>query len=104
MKVKSSLCAILLASLALPLVTACNSLTVSGRVSVKGSEPHTYLVLVSEERGAFTIVGPLKEEIRRNYQGKYLKVRGRIVEGPGLPVPHPQLEVLEILEVRSGPF
>jgi hypothetical protein len=86
------------------LLASCNSLTLSGRVSVKGNEPLTYLVLVSEEKGAFTIVGPLKEEIRRNHQGKYLKVRGRIVEEPQGPGLHPNLEVLEILEIRSRPF
>ena len=60
--------------------------------------------LFYEEKGAFTIVGPLKEEIRRNHQGQYLKVRGRIVEKPEGPGLHPNLEVLEILEIRSRPF
>ncbi|MBN1836779.1 MAG: hypothetical protein JW820_13070 [Spirochaetales bacterium] len=77
----------------------CTSLTVAGRVAVKGSEPHTYLVLVAANQD-YKIVGPLREEIWRRYQGQRIRVRGRLVRkaiGPGFPA---ELEVLEIRKVE----
>lgn len=90
-----------LAVVALSLLTmsACSSLKVAGRVAVKGNEPHTYLVLVSDSR-EYKLVGPLQEKIWKTYQGQRIRVRGRIVRealGPGFPA---ELEVLEILEVE----
>ena len=41
--------AVLVLLAASALLASCNSLILKGRVSLKGSEPHTYLVLVSEE-------------------------------------------------------
>ena len=83
----------------------CNSVSVQGKVAVKGNEPFTYVALVADGNVEYSIVGPLKIEIREKYQGRYLKVRGRIVR-PSRPKPGPPagLEVLEILEVRDKPF
>lgn len=93
----------------------CNSVSVQGKVAVKGNEPFTYVALVADENVEYSIVGPLKSEIREKYQGRYLKVRGRIIRsgpsvgspskpGPSTPGPPVELEVLEILEVRNKPF
>jgi hypothetical protein len=90
--------------LAAGILGACDSTTLSGRIKLRGNEPFTYTVLITEEEGTLKIVGPLVEEIRSKYQGNYLRVRGRLVEHREPPGPHRALEVLEILEVRSKPF
>ena len=77
----------------------CSSVKIAGRVAVKGSEPHTYLVLVSNGQD-YKLVGPLRDEIWKSFQGRRIRVRGRIVRearGPGFPA---ELEVLEILGVE----
>ena len=88
----------------------CNSVIVQGKVAVKGNEPFTYVALVADENVEYSIVGSLKIEIREKYQGRYLRVRGRIsrsdarAPSPSKPSPPVRLEVLEILEVRDKPF
>ena len=85
-------------------VSACRSATFQGKVAVRGSEPHTYLSLLSEEGRDAALVGPLAAEIEANFQGRYIRVEGRIVKeatGPGFPA---EIEVVKILEVRSRPF
>ena len=85
-------------------LSSCLTLTVQGRVSVRGNEPFTYLSLVTQENEEYALVGPLEEEVRREYQGSYIKLRGQVLEeakGPGFPA---QLEVEEILEVKDEPF
>lgn len=93
----------------LPLLLAlvgwgCSSLRVEGRVAVVGSEPHTQLVLtVSRDHTQYALVGPLAEQIWRQYQGRSIRVEGRIVKespAPGIPA---QLEVIRILAVRDEP-
>ncbi len=84
--------------------SSCRSVTFHGKVAVRGSEPHTYLSLLSADKGEAALVGPLRDEIEANYQGRYIKVEGRVVKkaaGPGFPA---ELEVIRILEVRSRPF
>ena len=84
-------------------LTSCLAMTVQGKVAVKGSEPHTYLAL-SAEQTEYSLVGPLAEDLSRNYQGKYLRVRGEIIKealGPGFPA---EFEVQEIIEVSGKPF
>lgn len=73
--------------------------TYTGRAVVKGSEPHTRIVLVTEEAD-YALTGPLAEKIRADYQGYTLVVAGEIRKealGPGFPA---ELEVTEILEVN----
>jgi hypothetical protein len=85
------------------LLAACDSLTVTGRIAVKGNEPLSYVALITQ-KGDFSIVGPFRNEIRARYQGMFLKVRARIVRearGPGSPA---ELEVIEILEIGTKPF
>ena len=81
------------------ILISCKSITLKGKIAVKGSEPHTYLVLVSVENGEYAIVGELKQEIWNKYQGHMIKVRGNVIKqaiGPGFPA---ELEVIQILEV-----
>jgi hypothetical protein len=70
-----------------------------GAVAVKGSVPHTALVLEAADGSEYLLVGPLSEQIGRQHQGRTIRLRGRIVRdspAPGLP---PQLEVIRILAV-----
>ena len=100
-----------LALLVLVAVGGCDTVTVGGRVAVKGSEPSTWVALVetgNEEterpaRTEYALVGPLADEIRSRHQGRHLVVRGRIVSearGPGFPA---ELKVTEILSVGDEP-
>ncbi|MDY6969145.1 MAG: hypothetical protein SVR08_10910 [Spirochaetota bacterium] len=76
------------------------ALEINGKVSVKGNEPHTYLVIITRKYGALKIVGAFEKEIRRNYQQKYIKVNGKVVKktiGPGFPA---EFKVTEIIEIR----
>jgi hypothetical protein len=91
------LAAFAIASLAL---IGCESEIYHGRIAVKGNEPFTYVALVEQSGREFTIAGPLQTEIRERYQGRYLKVRARILDS-GRPL---ELEVLEVLEARDTPF
>ncbi len=73
--------------------------TFTGRVAVKGSEPHTQIVLVTIEAD-YVLTGPLAERIRNEYQGHTLEVSGEIRKealGPGFPA---ELEVFEIVKVH----
>ena len=61
-------------------------ITVTGRVTVTGSEPHVRLVVVTAA-ATYELVGPAAEELRR-LQQRRVTVRGRIVReasGPGFP-------------------
>lgn len=82
------------------LLVSCAS-TYSGRVAVKGSMPHTFVVLVPDAGGEYRIVGPLEQTIRDKYQNRVLTVEGAIVapsQGPGMPA---SLRVDRILKVEA---
>ena len=62
------------------------TITVSGRVTVTGSEPHVMLVIVTDDVH-YELVGEVAEELWK-LQQRQVTVRGRIVRqalGPGLP-------------------
>ena len=63
------------------------TITVSGRVTVTGSEPHVMLVIVTDDVH-YEMVGDLADELR-HLQQRHVTVRGRIVRpalpGPGFP-------------------
>ena len=60
------------------------TITVSGRVTVTGSEPHVMLVIVTDDVH-YELVGDLADELRR-LQQRHVTVRGRIVR-PAAPAP-----------------
>ena len=75
--------------------------TYEGRVAVKGSEPHTYTVLVTPDNVEYKIVGDLAQLIYSDYQNRIIKVRGKITReaiGPGMPA---ELLVYEIIKVEE---
>ena len=80
--------------------SAIDLIVLVGRVAIKGSEPHTMVVLTAvSETGRkvdYQLVGPLMAEIGRKYQNKTVRLRGRIVRepvGPGFPA---QFEVFAV--------
>ncbi len=75
-------------------------IVLTGRVTVRGSEPHTMLVIASEERGDVRLIGSLAEEIRERCQGRIVRVSCRMTNeksGPGFPA---EAEVKKILDVK----
>jgi hypothetical protein len=77
---------------------SCRSTVLTGRVVIKGNEPHSYPVLVTPERGEFVLSGDLSGELRERYQGTTITVEGRIAApaaGPGRP---PRFEVTRVLD------
>lgn len=69
----------------------------TGKLSVKGSEPHTMLVLTTSRGEAYQIVGDLEAVLRGNFQYRTVTLRGEVVKeaiGPGFPA---QFEAVEIL-------
>ena len=80
-------------------IITVSCVTFSGRVAVKGNEPHTYIVLITEDT-EYSIVGDLAGEIRSEYQNKIITVTGKIVKKaiPGKPA---ELEVYKILKVET---
>lgn len=70
-----------------------------GKVSVKGSEPHTWTALTTSDT-VYKLTGSLTQEIRQEYQGHNLTIAGNIIKealGPGFPA---ELEVIEIIKVE----
>ena len=69
----------------------------TGVAAVKGSEPFTRIVLVTEEED-LALTGPLADKIRQNFQGHQVTVKGKIEKealGPGFPA---ELYVIEIIK------
>lgn len=72
----------------------------TGRVTVKGNEPHAWLALTAEDGTVYEVVGEKALEIRKAWQGRRIRVEGRIVEearGPGFPA---RLEATAFREVQ----
>ena len=67
-------------------LTACSA-KISGTVSVKGNEPHTYPALTTEEGDLYMITGTAVDELIRDYQGARVHLKGKIVRKPDGPVP-----------------
>ena len=95
---KTKLIKTVLIVFAVTMILSCKTVTLKGKIAVKGNEPHTYLVLILEQNLEYAIVGDLRQEIWTKYQGQVIKVQGKIVKqavGPGFPA---ELEVSEILQ------
>jgi len=85
------------------LVAACSTLsTVTGRIVVKGSEPHTYLAIETSEV-EYALVGDLADEVAE-YQNLVITIQGMVVSealGPGMPA---RLEVHRIQASSPAAF
>jgi hypothetical protein len=88
--------------MAIPTLTALGSREdrperFTGTAAVKGSEPFTRIVLVTENED-LALTGPLADKIRQNFQGHRVTVKGKIEKealGPGFPA---ELYVIEIIK------
>jgi hypothetical protein len=74
--------------------------TFTGKIAVKGNEPFTYLVLVTE-KGDMKIVGSLQIKLRDNFQGKHVTVKGMVIKKGGGFMALPELEVTEIVNAAD---
>jgi hypothetical protein len=77
--------------------------TLSGRITIKGNEPHTYVVLVIDDSKEYVIVGEMADKLRQEYQNKTIKVKAKVVTKaiPGKPAEVEVLEILEVLEKKE---
>lgn len=69
---------------------------ISGRVSVAGNAPFTYVRIVDAQRHEYRLVGPQAERLRHDWQGREVLLSGRVVKpavGPGMPA---EFEVVRI--------
>ena len=70
---------------------------ITGKLSVKGSAPHTMLVLTTSGGREYQIVGDLEAELRDEYQYRTVTLKGEVVKqavGPGFPA---QFEAVKIV-------
>ena len=61
--------------------------TITGKISVKGSEPKTFVALTTEDGTVYEITGPLKERLQEEYQYKTVTLEGELLRtssGPGM--------------------
>lgn len=66
--------------------TSCSG-EISGTITVKGNMPHTYLALTAEDGNIFRIRGKAAEELRNDYQGSKVTIKGKIISMPEGPMP-----------------
>jgi hypothetical protein len=65
----------------------------TGRIAVKGTEPHTFVSLTTDDGRQYRLTGEAVEELRAEYQNTVVSVRGRVLDSPGEPLPA-RLEVI----------
>lgn len=78
---------LLTALLCAGLLCAFEAVEITGKLSVKGSEPFSYLALSGHEGKVYKLTGPRAEELR-THQGEKVTVTARITKeavGPGFP-------------------
>jgi hypothetical protein len=79
------LCAVLLLASVTPgcAVGRSSDLTVSGTIRLVGNEPFSQVVLATVEGGGdFLLVGPLRDRLRREYQGQVVTLEGKTCKSP----------------------
>jgi len=104
---------VLLLGLAIPFVNAiggeepentesriqlAQQLIITGKISVKGNMPHTFLCLTTDNRIDYKLIGAQKEYISNYLQQKTVTLRGVVTKdqiGPGFPA---EFEVIKILK------
>ncbi len=73
---------------------------ITGKLSVKGSAPHTMLVLTTSRGTEYEIVGELEAQLRKEYQYRTVTLKGEVVKqaiGPGFPA---QFEATKLIGAR----
>ena len=72
-------------------------ITISGKIEIKGNEPHTYIAIVIDNGTEYAIVGDLEELIRSEYQNVIVELEGIVVSqavGPGFPAKFKGLQLI----------
>ncbi len=62
--------------------------TINGKISIKGNEPHTYLSLTTDNHIEYQLTGDYGDKIREEYQRQVMTLEGKITRkalGPGFP-------------------
>lgn len=62
--------------------------TLTGKISIKGNEPHTYLSLITGNNIEYQLTGVYNEKIKKTYQQQIIAIEGTIERaaiGPGFP-------------------
>ncbi len=65
-----------------------DTMQIHGKISVKGSEPHTYLCLSTDSGTDYRLEGALRDQIWGRYQQERIRLEGIITKkaiGPGFP-------------------
>lgn len=78
-----------------------STITVKGKILIKGHLPHSYVALKVNSRLYYNLVGSYSRVLRSSYQGKKVIVTGVIIAkalGPGMPA---RMRVTHIDEILS---
>jgi len=59
----------------------------TGRIAVKGTEPHTFVSLTTDDGTEYRLRGEPVAELRAEHQNTVISVRGRVLDSPGAPMP-----------------
>lgn len=71
-----------------PIESVGQHITLTGKITVKGSEPRTFTALTAEDGAVYEISGPLAGQLAREYQYVTVTLEGELVRqsaGPGMP-------------------
>jgi hypothetical protein len=89
--------------LSIPLVNALGGealgpMNLTGKISVKGNAPHTYLCLTTDKHIDYKLSGAQQDYIMNQLQQRIVTLRGVVTQpqiGPGFPA---EFEVIEVIE------
>ena len=76
-----------------------SAMEIVGKIKVKGSSPHTYLVIEDNKTHKSYTISNAKDFNLTNRQNEILKVEAKIIKkavGPGFPA------VIEVLEIKES--
>ena len=62
--------------------TGQDAVILTGRIKITGSEPHTTIVLQTEEGINYTLLGALTDNLRKNFQLKQVQITGTLLSPP----------------------
>ena len=71
---------------------------ITGRVSVRGNEPFTYLGISTSDGVEYKISGKMKDKIRKQYQQQILNLKGMVIKSREGHMPA-KFEVMEIVKI-----
>ena len=90
-----------LATLAVP-GCAADLTSIEGRVAVAGNAPFTYVRVIAQDDIEYKLVGPKADILRRSWQGRIVRLEGKVVKeaiGRGFPA---EFEVRSLVEAEKG--